>query len=317
MRRPHAIAIGTTVCLATVLVVSTRAQRGGSSEPAPQAPSARVGDRASTSSTSKGGEQDAPPPAPQVDLTPAERAAQYFAIADYDANGWITFTEAQKSLGIDRAAFAVYDLDKDGRIDSVEFQTRYEGVLARGGAFSPPVKKPEVRKPARREAAELLEAYDQSPDGAIDARELKRALEDYSVKSPPADELLATLDRDATHKLELVELEALADVLSPKPKEEEAKPKAKSVNELFGQSVAREQHEAATQMPPHVVGPVPTFRRLDLDDDGKIEIDDLIELQRPIQLHVRVNAVFATLDRDGDGALSPEELRDSMRNKKR
>ncbi len=188
-------------------------------------------------------------------------------------------------------------------------------VLGRGGAFQPPLKKPEVRKAPRREAPELLEKYEETPDGVLDARELKHALSDYEVKEPSVEEIFTTLDRDASKALELVELEALADLLSPKlaTTDAAAKPKAKSVLELFGRSVPREEREGSVHLPPQIPGPVPVFRRLDLDDDGGIELDDLSALQRPLQLHVRVNAVFATLDTDADGRLSPEELAASMR----
>lgn len=283
--------------------------RGGERDPA-----ARGGERTSDGATTQEGAPSTPP-APEVPI--AERAPQYFTIADYDANGWIGFTEAQKSLGLDRAGFAVYDKDKDGRIDYDEFAARYQDVLARGGAFPPPVKKPETRKPPRREAADLLALYDVTPDGVLDVRELKRALSDYEIKEPPADDVFASLDRDASKALERIELEALADLLSPKPAEsaEGAKSKAKNVLELFGRSVPREEREGAVHLPPQIPGPVPTFRRLDLDDDGAIELDDLSALQRPLQLHVRLNAVFATLDTDADGKLSPEELAASMRHK--
>jgi Ca2+-binding EF-hand superfamily protein len=61
---------------------------------------------------------------------------------------------------------------------------------------------------------------------------------------------------------------------------------------------------------------VSTFRRLDLDDDGRIELSDLTELQRPVQLHVRVNAVFTAFDTDCDGAISQAELEQAFSNKK-
>ncbi|MBK7874383.1 MAG: hypothetical protein IPJ77_01265 [Planctomycetes bacterium] len=283
---------------------SAPAPQGRERAPAP-------GDRGA--SPSPASEQESTPPAPEP--PPGERAVEYFTLADYDGNGWMGFTEAQKSLGLDRGGFAVYDKDKDGRIDFDEFSTRYQNILAKGGAFQPPLKKPEVRKAPRREAPELLATYDQTPDGLLDVRELRHALADYELAEPPAEELFSTLDRDASKALELIELEALADLLSPKPAGETdgAKPKAKSVLELFGRSVPREVREGSVHLPPQIPGPVPVFRRLDLDDDGAIELDDLSALQRPLQLHVRLNAVFATLDTDADGKLSPEELAASMR----
>jgi hypothetical protein len=50
-----------------------------------------------------------------------------------------------------------------------------------------------------------------------------------------------------------------------------------------------------------------------LNDDGKITLDDLDGLARPIHLDVRFPAVIAILDKDRDGGVSPSEFYASMR----
>lgn len=237
--------------------------------------------------------------------------AVYFTVCDDDANGWISFAEASARLRIDREAFAVYDQDVDGRISRDEFLKRYQTITSRGGSFPAPSKKRETT-PARRSGDELLETYDKDGDDALDAGEIDRALADYEVRELDGKTLVAKLDRDATAKVERRELDELARVLSPVPSSD-AKPVAGSIEELFGKKVPLEDREGLTQGPAMLPGPTSAFRRLDFDQDGRITARDLTELQRPILVPIRVNAVIATLDRDGDGAISREELESSMR----
>lgn len=238
--------------------------------------------------------------------------AIYFTVCDDDGNGWISLGEAKERLRIDREAFAVYDQDIDGRISRDEFLKRYQAITSRGGAFPPPAKKRDATKIARRSAGELLEAYDKDGDDALDAAEVDRALLEYEARELAASSLLAKLDRDGTNMIERRELDELARVLSPAASGD-AKPVAGSIEELFGKKVPLEDREGLTQGPALLPGPTSAFHRLDFDQDGRISARDLTELQRPIQVSIRVNAVIATLDRDGDGAISREELESSMR----
>jgi Ca2+-binding EF-hand superfamily protein len=77
--------------------------------------------------------------------------------------------------------------------------------------------------------------------------------------------------------------------------------------------VPRDEHDGATIGPVRTTGPVSAFTRLDYDRDGVVRLGDLEELQRPWSGSVRPAVVLATLDRDGDGAISPEEFAAAMR----
>lgn len=236
--------------------------------------------------------------------------AQYFELADYDANGWISFREAEESMGIDRAGFGLYDADVDGRITAGEFAARYQNIVGRGGAFVPPLGKAIPKKPKPLNAGELSARFDTDRDAALNEVELRALLEDAGSKLDPTV-VLVKFDRDGSHRLEKAELEPLVVFLDP-ARRTAAGPRAQTLDELFGTAIPREERPGATRLPAHLPGPVSVFRRLDLDGDGKIELDDLIELQRPIQLPVRLHAVLATLDLDGDGTISASELAASM-----
>jgi hypothetical protein len=89
--------------------------------------------------------------------------------------------------------------------------------------------------------------------------------------------------------------------------------KASSLKELFGSRENREDRPNTVPLPPRIEGPVSAFARLDLNADGKITIEDLDGLARPVHLDVRFPAVIAILDTDHDGGISPKELYASMR----
>ena len=76
---------------------------------------------------------------------------------------------------------------------------------------------------------------------------------------------------------------------------------------------ARGALPSTVPLPPRIEGPVSAFTRLDLNEDGKITLEDLDGLARPIHLDVRFPAVIAILDTDNDGGVSPEEFYASMR----
>jgi len=306
----------TPTCLALLVLASTPWTASGAAQERGARP--RAGATPGAPATERLRDQETPAkPAgvPREELTTEERAAQWFQIADYDADGWITYFEAQKSLSLDRPGFATYDKDRDGRITPDEYLRRHESLLSQGGVLAPPVPKPEKARPPRRDPATLLQLFDQTPDQGLDLGELRKLLEDYGVEDPSARVLHASLDRDASRRLEGGELDALLEILTPTERTSAAKPRERvtTIAALFGKVEPRERVEGRLpQLPDRLPGPVSSFRRLDLDDDGGIELDDLQKLLRPVQTHVRPNAVFALLDVDGDGRVSQTEWARSM-----
>lgn len=244
-------------------------------------------------------------------ITDDDLSASYFATCDYDGDGWISYSEAQKSMNADRTTFAVFDVDRDGRITEEEFKKRYDAIIARGGAFAPPVAKLDTRRMPKRTAEELLDAFDRNKDLGLDDVEMTRALEEYGAHGVDAKLILEKLDKDLTKKLELAELPDFLEILSPTPAH--TTKKVKSIAELFDRVEPRESKTDATPQPAHILGPVSTFRRLDFDHSGGISVQDLTDLQRPLQLSVRTSAVVATLDTDGDGEISEVEFRAALR----
>lgn len=245
-------------------------------------------------------------------LNDEDLAASYFATCDYDGDGWISYSEAQKSMNVDRATFAVFDVDRDGRITSEEFKKRYDAIVSRGGAFAPPIAKADTRRIPKRTAEELLDAFDRNKDLGLDDAEMTRALDEYGAHGYDAKLMLEKLDKNASKKLEVDELPDFLEILSPTPAQPKKK-KFQSIAEMFDKTEVREAKTDATPQPARIQGPVSTFRRLDFDNSGGISVQDLVDLQRPLQLSVRTNAVVATLDTNGDGEISEAEFRAALR----
>ena len=68
-----------------------------------------------------------------------------------------------------------------------------------------------------------------------------------------------------------------------------------------------EPRAPGSNVPPRITGPVRSFRRLDLDNNGQISLAELEELLRPLFSPVRVHTVHHTLDRNQDGFLTEDE----------
>ena len=248
---------------------------------------------------------------------PSERVREqaYFEICDHDQNDWISYREAAHSLRLTRTEFPVFDTDRDGRISREEFGTRYKAVVDQTGAFQEPLLGDGPNRAITRNPDQLLRAFDQNADRSIAAYELREMLGAYNRGMLEPDVLIAKLDRDEDGSLQGSELSALARVLTAPLEEDEPDDfgdPPQSLDELFDQVVPRSPAASGAPQPPRIVGPVLHFRRLDLDDDGKISLDDLRRLQSPLQTKARAGAALATLDLNGDEVVDYQEFLASM-----
>jgi Ca2+-binding EF-hand superfamily protein len=254
--------------------------------------------------------------------TPAQAARElerqeqeYFERCDYDGNGWISYAEAREALEVDPNGFFVFDGDKDGRVTREEFGVRFRDVIQRHGSFKPPSGRAAESLVPLRNAEQLRNAYDTNGDLGIDELELTKMFADYDREELPIPIVIEKLDRNTTLSIDGDELELLARLLSITQMTSEATeaPTATSIAELFGSPKQRETLPHAAPQPPTIRGPVPHFRRLDLDRDGFVGLRELQTLQSPLQLALRVNTVLAALDIDEDGQLSEREFLDALR----
>ncbi len=272
---------------------------------APTAPMAPIGP-STAAQKPKGG--DAKQAAKNTDPGTSPLVARYFAICDRDGDRSISFPEAKASLGLDQKQFSVYDTDGDGLISLAEFRRRYKEIILGGGTFPPPKAKVVPVSALPASAEKVLEDYDKDKDGALDQPELDAALVGMGASKLDPEATLTQFDHDGSGMLEPPEIEELLSILRT-GKAPKVGPKPRSITDLFGVVVPRKTGLVWSPEPPRILGPVPSFRRLDVDGDGRITRDELGELQRPYNvLKVHTNAVFAALDTDGDGAISEAEF---------
>lgn len=275
-----------------------------------------------------------PPTDPNDDvLDRTELEEEYFNTADYDEDGYISFREGEEALSMTRTSFIQYDADEDGLIDREEFGARYNELLDRTGGFPKP--KPQGPAPKLGEdplpidphnievylegvvvpepavtPESFVNQYDTNVDGRLSALEIADASAALGYAGVPGQTIINLIDADRSGYAEpgeLAEVLSALGLLTANTGTIEM-PMAGSVEELFGHAEPRDTAAGAIPQPPLIVGPVFPFRRLDLDDDGALEVEDLRSLS--VSSHPRVSppAVIATLDLDGDGVISPEEF---------
>lgn len=233
-----------------------------------------------------------------------------FMTIDYDHNGWLSYTEARASVGIDRAEFALYDRDRDGRIVLREFVVRYDEIVAQTGAFRVPLPDPKADWTKAPSAAAMRNECDRDADGTLDVDELKTLLERWKRPELDAASVLEKLDVDGDGRLghgELATLAHLADaaILGGDGARRSG---ATNVVELFGAVTPNNAAYGATKSVPRVVGPIPHFVRLDLDRDGSLTLAELARLQEGSGMATRAGAVLAALDLNGDNRLTEREF---------
>lgn len=276
-------------------------------DPVPETPRLEIGSEGAPADPESGEEVDERP-----------EVERFFATCDHDRNGWISFREAQASLFVDRAAYAGFDTDRDGRVSDEEFETRYNHVVARTGSFRPPNELSLPSLMPRRSPAQLRAAYDGDANGTISPPELRRLLDDYGYDLP-THVVLERVDHDGSGQIELSEIHVISRLLSAAHLTQAIDEiqteliQADSVLELFGTPEAPESLHNRTAAPPRIPGPVGHFARLDMDRDGGVTLKELEDLQRPSSLPVRTAAILATLDKNGDGRLDRAEFEASMR----
>lgn len=245
------------------------------------------------------------------------RYREYFSIADYDGNGWVSFREARESMSLDRLTYGGFDSDGDGRVRPEEFELRLQYLEARAGGVRPPRQSDGPVLLPTRNSEQLRNAFDVNADGALEEFEIDQLLATYRRRDVPTKIVIEKLDTNGSRKLELEELTALSQLLSATYTDPDDRVTpvagARSLDELFGGLTERPTVDyQRTQHPPMIGGPVRPFRRLDLDSNGYVSLTELERLQRPQTLSVSNAAVLAALDTDEDGRLSASEFQRAL-----
>ncbi len=252
-----------------------------------------------------------------IDLVPPLKAADdyqlqvWFKNCDPDDNNWISFAEARYSLGFGRGLYLTFDENQDGRLAKKEFVAYYNHAMKRNQFRRPKIRSKPV--PPERTPRQLMLAYDADLDSGISLSEATRLLSDYSRTQLDTTFLFSRVDLDRNRLLNVRELQGLSQAVrhlnQPRSQGQATEaPSREGIDGLFLEIIPSSNR----MTPPTLVGPVTTFRRLDLDGNGKISLKDLEGLKRTIATHIRVGTVLHTLDTDQDGVLNRNELRRSM-----
>lgn len=234
----------------------------------------------------------------------------WFSTSDADGSGWVSYRESAHALGFDRRRYRRFDEDRDGRLDLAEFEL-YCAFSITERTFRDPLPPAELVGAPARTPEQLRNAYDVDRDGVLSATEIKTVLADYGRADLVAERVVIGLDRDDDGRLNVQELAGLEGLVGIGSASSVPLPSslslsgASSADELFG---VVEPRAPGSNKPPHIIGPVRSFRRLDLDNNGKISLAELEELLRPLFSPVRVRTVHHTLDRNQDGFLTEDEF---------
>ncbi|MCP3917836.1 MAG: hypothetical protein GY711_20005 [bacterium] len=259
----------------------------------------------------RGGADEREPEGRPIRLQFADEAQQtaWYERADYNRNSWLSYRECEAALKFTRPRFLVFDEDHDGRIAREEFNKYYIDAVRRNTFTEPKAMRTRTEAP-RRSPEQLRNAYDFDRDSVLSLAEVSTILADYGAEPTP-ERAMGALDQDKNGLLTIVELGDLPSLLFPvalPPEVADREPedrRPKTILDLLG---SVELRGGTNPSPPRIGGPVPHFRRLDLDNDGVISVSDLENLLRPLHVRVRIPTLVNTLDTNRDGVLQREEL---------
>ncbi|HET6204697.1 MAG TPA: EF-hand domain-containing protein [Planctomycetota bacterium] len=143
-----------------------------------------------------------------------EEVRARFRFADRNRNGWISLREAEECLSLDRAVFARFDRDRDGRVTLEEFARRCRTNL-RAGAPLPgppfPLRVPPPESGSRGPLPPWLAPLDRTRTGRIPIEPVLAKIGATSA----ARAAFALADRDGDRALDLEELAALGLATPP------------------------------------------------------------------------------------------------------
>ena len=272
----------------------------------------------------------APSPPPPLPLSIEPKVKKAFETFDKNGDGSIDadeLREALKYLGLNASAAQTrevlerYDTGfRDGKLDLGEFARLVQDLnsFTGGGGIEPKVKK-------------AFETFDKNGDGSIDADELREALKYLGLNASAAQtrEVLERYDtgfRDG--KLDLGEFARLVQDLNSFTGGGGIEPKVKKAFETFdkngdGSIDADELREALKYLGLNASA-AQTREVLERYDtgfrDGKLDLGEFARLVQDLNsftggggIEPKVKKAFETFDKNGDGSIDADELREALK----